>query len=327
MYLDIIREDITKIEVDAIVNPSNPYLIPGDLLSVSGQIYKTAGYKQLNNCCIPLSPINWGEAVITSGFNLPSKHIIHVANPIWEDGQHHERDLLKHSYQSVFDLVVKHNLKSIAFPILSAGTYQWPKDEALSIALSEIQSFIMSHDVQVLLLVYDKSLFELSKKLSNSVKDYIDEHFETFDTELNINKQYSLEYVSDSDAFEEDLEELLKQQDNSFSDQLFQYIDEKQLSEIETYKRANVSKAVFSKIRSNKNYVPSKSTAFAFCIALKLNKKEAINLLNKAGLSFSPYSKQDIIVEYFIKKKNYDLFELNAVLYDYDQALLGSNSL
>ena len=318
MYLEIIRADITKLKVDAIVNPSNPYLIPGDAASVSGQIYKKAGFKQLDETCIPLSPIDWGEAVITDAFDLPSKYIIHVANPIWTDGKHHEIELLRKSYQSAFNYVVEKNLKSIAFPILSAGTYLWPKDEALHIALSEIQAFIMNHEVQVFLLVFDKSVFELSKKLSDSVKDYIDENleFEEMITSYNMIQ-----------SFDESLEDVLKQQDISFSDQLFKYIDDKSLSEVETYKRANVSKAVFSKIRSNKNYVPSKTTAFAFCIALKLNKKEANNLLNKAGLSFSPYSKLDIIVEYFIKNKNYDLFELNAVLYEHDQALLGSNSL
>ncbi len=320
MYLDIIREDITKLNVDAIVNPSNPYLIPGDLLSVSGKIYKAAGYEQLNESCIPFGRINWGEAVITPAFNLASKYIIHVANPMWTDGAHDEKELLRQSYRNAFKRVLENHLTSIAFPLLSAGTYAWPKDEALSIALSEIQAFIMHHEVKVFLVVFDKSVFELSQKLSHSVKDYLTDNLEIEDVDFLLPKIDRLIQYNE-------LEDVINQHDISFSQQLFKYIDEKNLNEVETYKKANVSKAVFSKIRSNKNYVPSKSTALAFCIALKLTQIESHNLLNKAGFSFSPYSKQDIIVQYFIKKKNYDLFELNAVLYEYDQTLLGSNSL
>lgn len=314
MYLEIIREDITKMKVDAIVNPSNRSLLVGDLKSVSGQIYNAAGFDELNEATRIYSPIDWSVAIITPAFNLASKYVIHVANPIWFDGKHNEIELLRKSYQNIFQCVLDQKLKSVAFPLLSAGTYGWPKDQALQIALSEIQAFIMHHEIKVYLLVYDKSVFELSKKLSDSVKDYIDQHYE----------EEELEFLCTISNFNE-LDDLLKKHDISFSDQLFKYIDEKKMSEVEVYKRANVSKAVFSKIRSNKDYKPLKTTAFAFCIALKLNKKEAINLLNKAGLSFSPYSKLDIIVEYFIAKKNYDLFELNAVLYEYDQSLLGSN--
>lgn len=330
MPLDIIRNDITKLEVDVIVNPSNPYLLQGNRSSVSGQIFEVAGKEALADACYALAPIPYGSAVLTDAYNLPAKSIIHVANPPWIDGDSGEMKLLAMTYRHALNLAQENNYASMAFPLLSAGSYGYPKEEAFQIAIHEIQDFVMKSDMLVYLVVYDKSVYEISKKLLYSVKDYLSEHlslepdiqFQMFEDESILSYHNKTLQVDTK----KELAQRLKNKDISFSSALFKYIDIKEMSHVAAYKQANVSKAVFSKLLSNEDYRPSKSTALAFCIGLKLTMEESIDLLNKAGLSFSSFSEGDIIVQYFIENKLYDIMEINMVLYEYDQTLLGSNN-
>lgn len=335
MPLEIIREDITRLKTDAIVHSTNSKLKKGS--GSSNAIFILAGEDNLihalneKGCCAP------GEAIITPGFNLSAQFIIHTVGPIWKGGYHQEAQVLESCYRNVLTCALNNHLTSIAFPLISAGSYGYPKDEALKIAISTIQSFLFEHEMMVYLVVYDKQVYQLSTQLFNSVKQYIDDNyvennlsdfrlrdFEMNTTQLRYSKREST--VLNSDRLPS-IDDLFEQLDKSFSETLLSLIDKKNMSDVETYKRANISKAHFSKIRSRKDYRPTKTTVLAFCVALQLNLKECENLLEKAGFSLSNSSKLDLIVKYFILRKNFDIFEINKVLFEYDQTLLGANTL
>ena len=328
MPLEIIREDIARLSTDAIVHSTNTKLRKGTGSSES--IFKLAGddlEHKLNQIgyCAP------GEVIITSGYKLSAKHIIHTVGPKWMGGDYQEEVLLEKCYRNSLECALKHNIKSIAFPLISAGNYGYPKDEALHIAVSTIQSFLLKHEMLVYLVVFDKQVYQLSTQLFQSVNQYIDDHYvetRTFkarnisdEYEMNRNVSYSRLGSSKS------LDDVLLELDESFSQSLLKLIDKKGLTDVETYKRANITKAHFSKIRTHKNYRPTKTTVLAFCIALKLSLKETNTLLEKAGFSLSNSSILDLIVKFFIENKDYDVYEINLVLFEYDQTLLGSNVL
>lgn len=328
MPLEIIREDIARLSTDAIVHSTNTKLRKGTGSSES--IFKLAGddlEHKLNQIgyCAP------GEVIITSGYKLSAKHIIHTVGPKWMGGDYQEEVLLEKCYRNSLECALKHNIKSIAFPLISAGNYGYPKDEALHIAVSTIQSFLLKHEMLVYLVVFDKQVYQLSTQLFQSVNQYIDDHYvetRTFkarniSNEYEMNRNVSYSRLGSSKS----LDDVLLELDESFSQSLLKLIDKKGLTDVETYKRANITKAHFSKIRTHKNYRPTKTTVLAFCIALKLSLKETNTLLEKAGFSLSNSSILDLIVKFFIENKNYDVYEINLVLFEYDQTLLGSNVL
>ncbi len=328
MPLEIIRDDIARLGTDAIVHSTNTQLRKGTGSSES--IFRLAGDElehKLNQVgyCAP------GEVIITPGYKLNSKYIIHTVGPKWNGGDNQEEVLLKECYLNSLECALKHNLKSIAFPLISAGNYGYPKDEALHIAVSTIQSFLLKHEMMVYLVVFDKQVYQLSTQLFQSVNQYIDDHYVEIRTfkarnisdeyEMNRNVSYSKLESSKS------LDDVLLELDESFSQSLLKLIDKKGLTDVETYKRANITKAHFSKIRTHNDYRPTKTTVLAFCVALKLSLKETTILLEKAGFSLSNSSILDLIVKFFIENKNYDVYEINLVLFEYDQTLLGSNVL
>ncbi len=328
MPLEIIRDDIARLGTDAIVHSTNTQLRKGTGSSES--IFRLAGDElehKLNQVgyCAP------GEVIITPGYKLNSKYIIHTVGPKWNGGDNQEEVLLKECYLNSLECALKHNLKSIAFPLISAGNYGYPKDEALHIAVSTIQSFLLKHEMMVYLVVFDKQVYQLSTQLFQSVNQYIDDHYvdervykqRNMSDEFEMNRSFSYSRLESSKSLDDALLEL----DESFSQSLLKLIDKKGLTDVETYKRANITKAHFSKIRTHKNYRPTKTTVLAFCIALKLSLKETTILLEKAGFSLSNSSILDLIVKFFIENKKYDVYEINLVLFEYDQALLGSNVL
>jgi O-acetyl-ADP-ribose deacetylase (regulator of RNase III) len=327
MPLEIIRDDISRLSTDAIVHTTNTNLIRGRGSSES--IFKSAGFK-LEEALQEIGHCEVGEAVITPGFNLASKYIIHTVGPIWMDGLHNESKILESCYKNCLNIALKHELKSIAFPLISAGTYGYPKDEALRIATSTIQSFLLKHEMKVYLVVFDKQVYQLSTQLFDSVKQYVDDHYVEIrgsrqrinSEETNFRTYKKISYESSTS-----IDDILLELDSSFSETLLKLIDQKDLRDVDVYKRANISKAHFSKIRSHKDYRPTKTTVLAFCISLKLNLSETRDLLEKAGFSLSNSSKGDIIVRYFIENKRYDIYEVNEVLFEYDQQLLGSNTI
>lgn len=321
MPLEIIRNDITKVHADAIVNAANTSLLGGG--GVDGAIHAAAGPELLREC-ITLGGCGVGEAKITKGYNLPAKYIIHTVGPIWRGGNNNEEELLTNCYKNSLQLVKDHNLESVAFPLISTGVYGYPKDKALKVAISVISDFLLKNEVTIYLVIYDKDAFLISSKIISSIEEYIDDKY------IEEHKYARKRYIEDS-TYEAEyilkreevkvrrLEDLVMNIDESFSEMLLRLIDEKNMTEVEVYKRANVDRRLFSKIRKDKNYKPSKSTAIAFAIALRLSLDETKDLLLKAGFALSHSSKFDIIIEYFIENNKYDIFEINEALFAFNE--------
>jgi O-acetyl-ADP-ribose deacetylase (regulator of RNase III)/transcriptional regulator with XRE-family HTH domain len=342
MPFTIVRQDITNMKVDAIVNAANTDLQMGG--GVCGAIFKAAGAAQLQAACDKLAPIKTGEAVITSGFGLPAKYVIHAVGPVYRDWNKEQNEQhLRAAYTNSLKRAIESNCESIAFPPISSGIYGYPKDEALQVATSAIQDFLIDHDIDVTLVVFDKSSFIVSRELLGAVESYIDEHY----VDTHQIKRRQLLDVEQQALFEADervskrkqrlfkdmsapsvgapapLDDLVGNLDEPFSQMLLRLIDAKGMTDVEVYKRANLDRKLFSKIRSNKGYMPSKRTAIALAVALKLSLDETDDLLERAGYALSHAVKFDVIVEYFIINGKYDVFEINEVLFKYDQPLLG----
>lgn len=336
MPLELIRNDITKVHADAIVNAANSSLLGGG--GVDGAIHKTAGPELLAECR-KLGGCRIGQAKITKGYRLPAKYVIHTVGPVWRGGNHNEEKLLAACYQNSLELAKKYQLESIAFPLIASGAYGYPKDQALKIAIAVIGDFLLKNDLTVYLVVFDKKAFALSEKIFSSIAQYIDdkyieEHRIDRDNRLQYNLRLEQYYVQETISPEtapyappakrkRSLDEVVKQLDESFSQMLLRLIDEKGMTDAQTYKRANIDRRLFSKIRNDINYKPSKPTAIAFAIAFRLNLDETRDLLRKAGFALSNSSKFDIIIQYFIEDGNYNIFEINEALFAFDQPMLG----
>lgn len=336
MPFTMVRQDITKMKVDAIVNAANTELQIGG--GVCGAIFRAAGAERLQAACDELAPIKTGEAVITPGFDLPSKFVIHTAGPVYRKQNPEESErLLRSAYTKSLRVAVENGCESIAFPLISSGIYGYPKDEALQVATSAIRDFLTEHDIDVHLVLFDKSAFVISRELLGDIESYIDEHYvETREIKRRMRRDaepqampeddrclFSMKEIDASISITDPLEALIGNLDEPFSEMLLRLIDAKGMTDVEVYKRANLDRRLFSKIRSNKGYMPSKRTAIALAVALELSPDETNALLERAGYALSRAVKFDVIVEYFIVNGKYDIFEINKVLFEYDQSLLG----
>ena len=340
MPFEIVRNDITKMSVDAIVNAANSALAPGG--GVCGAIFAAAGYDQLDMACRAIGHCDVGQAVITDGFHLPARYVIHAVGPIWRGGGQNEAALLRSCYIRSLQLAEENGCQSIAFPLISSGIYGYPKAEALKIAVSAIGEFLLEHEMQVYLAIFDRNAMLLSEKLYSNLKRYIDDHYvdaHRFDRRFQTESVSYVRQLAEQDAMaapmaasmpapeakpkKRSLKDLLGHLDESFSRMLLRLIDEKGMTDVEVYKRANIDRKLFSKIRKD-GYNPSKQTAIALAIALRLNLDETKDLLGKAGYSLSHSSKFDVIIEYFIEEGVYDIYEINEALFDFDQRLLGA---
>lgn len=330
MPLQIVRNDITKMRVDAIVNAANETLLGGS--GVDGAIHQAAGPELLAECRT-LHGCKTGQAKITKGYHLPAKFVIHTVGPVWEGGSYGERDLLVSAYRSSLELALEHRCETVAFPLISSGVFGYPKDQALKVAVDTIGDFLLLHDMTVYLVIFDKAAYTISGKLFSDIAAYIDDRYvdeHTNSDEERRRRRFRvlasapmLEAEAAPAAVSGSLDEALELLDESFSQMLLRKIDEAGLTDSECYKRANVDRRLFSKIRSDIHYKPSKPTAMAFAVALELPLEEAREMLQKAGFAFSHASKFDIIVEYFIAHRNYNIFEINEALFAFDQSLLG----
>jgi len=333
MPLQIVRQDITKMEVDAVVNAANQALKMGG--GVCGAIFTAAGAKQLQTECDRIGKCQTGSAVITGAGKLPAQYIIHTAGPIWKGGQSDEARLLHDCYIHSLELARQHDCESIAFPLISSGIYGYPKDQALQIAVAAISEFLLQHEMMVYLVVYDRQSLALSEKLFTALEKFIDDHYvEKLQKKFSANRRLQhyelLEEVQvdynqmQADLAPRKLDELVNHLDETFSRMLLRLIDEKGQDDVETYKRANIDRKLFSKIKSNPSYQPSKLTALAFAIALQLSLDETRDLLGRAGYALSRSNKSDVVIEYFIQSGNYNIFEINQALFHYELPLLGA---
>ena len=270
MPFTIVRDDITKLKVDAIVNAANKNLQMGG--GVCGAIFKAAGAEKLQAACDSLAPIETGEAVITQGFNLSAKHIIHTAGPVYRSGNQGEEALLHSCYINSLELAVKHNCESIAFPLISSGIYGYPKAEALRVATDAIRSFISEHDIGVTLVVFDKAAFAFSEELLGEVESYINEYYvderkdrrrEFLDVErkdlpeadfislsmpmFQVREEKKFAPIMEAQAVTS-LDDIVGKLDEPFSSTLLRLIDATGRKDSEIYHRANIDRRLFSKI-------------------------------------------------------------------------------
>ncbi|MCD8370085.1 MAG: macro domain-containing protein [Clostridiales bacterium] len=373
MPFKIVRNDITKVKADAIVNTANPK--PTYAAGTDTAVYKAAGAELLLAERKKIGQMKPGQAAATPAFELPAKYIIHTVGPAWVDGTQGEFDVLSACYENSLSLAAELKCKSIAFPLIATGVYGFPKDKALQIAVSVISRFLLSHDMQVILVVFDRHSFELSGKLFQDVDNFIDENYvarqrrEEYSypdqsdgggTEataiMDRSRRRGLEERGrilrdfDSTSPEEmvsvkspepvtayvpkmsepvslasgmSLDDALGNVGETFQQRLLHLIDERGLTDVDVYKRANMDRKLFSKIRCNENYKPKKKTALALAISLKLDLDDTVDLLKRAELALSPSSKSDLIIEYFISRQEYDIYNINLALFEHGQPILG----
>lgn len=330
MPLEIVRNDITQMSVDAIVNAANESLLGGG--GVDGAIHRAAGEELLQECRT-LGGCKTGEAKLTKGYNLPAKYVIHTVGPVYKDGTHNEKTLLMSCYKNSLEIARDNGCKTVAFPLISAGAYGYPKSEALQVAIEVISNFLFQNEMQVYIVIFDKAAYKISEKLFSDIAEYIDDNY----VDEHLDGAYERQRIAASqmsaaalysvyetqDQSEEDLSSAIANIDESFSQMLLRKIDEKGMTDAECYKKANIDRKLFSKIRSDVLYKPSKPTALAFAISLELSLAETEDMLRKAGFALSRSNKFDIIIEFFIRHKKYDIHEINEALFAFDQNLLG----
>lgn len=368
MPFKIIRNDITQMRVDAIVNTANPFPICGD--GSDSAVYEAAGEDRLLEARRRIGIIEAGQAVITPAFALNARYIIHTVGPVYQNGIAGEAEVLFSCYKNSLKLAEENACESVAFPLISTGTYGYPKDEAMQIALAAISKFLLKSDLMVYLTVFDKESFMISKKLFADIDSFIDQNYvensqkyeysrdgipqakhrlytESESSGLLMSdevqfsapkrlRESSVSYgeVDKSPVFGHDweenhekkkrsLEDVMAELEETFQERLLRLIDEKGFTDVEIYKKANLSRKLFSKIRCNSQYRPKKMTALALAIALQLNLDETTDLLARAELAFSPSSKFDVIIKYFIEREVFDIYTINLALFEHDQPLLG----
>lgn len=343
MPFEIVRNNIVNMHVDAIVNTANPDPVVGS--GVDSAIHEKAG-EALLQARKAIGAIPVGEARLTKGFALDAKYVIHTVGPVWQGGMAGEAQLLRNCYINSLNLAVENNCESIAFPLISTGNYGFPKDLALQTAIGAISSFLMEHELQIFLVVFDKTAYALSEKLFKSVESYIDENYveEAFLCEYarapeperrrgplpmaNMAPSFSMlapvqKNAVKAKAPKRNLDDLIDELEETFSESLFRWIVKKDLTNPEVYKKANMDRKLFSKILNNKDYKPSKVNAVALAIALELNLDETKDFIGRAGYALTHSSRFDIIVEWFILQEKYDIFEINMTLFEFGQPTIG----
>lgn len=381
MPLKIVRNDISKVKADAIVNSANKNPICGG--GAEYHIYNAAGYDDLLKAREQVGPLKVAQVAVTPAFALEAKYIIHTVGPKWKGGDSGEALALANCYRGALDKAQQLGCQSIAFPLISSGVFKFPKDSALRIALDAIGEFLQTNEMDVMLVVFDRKAFEVSEELSSDIQAFIDDNYvqdkysavhryvvgrwRNVPDELDeglcdieefgnipaeaphriMDKEESIDEEDSADECEKlcmnevrkplacampnksiesarSLEDILVDPGETFCAKLFRLIHEKNQDDVEVYKRANLDRKHFSKIRSNVNYKPTKKTALALAIALHLDMDETTDLLARAELALSPSNRGDLIVKYFIERQKYDIWEINSMLFKFGQPTLGA---
>ena len=325
MPLIIVRNDIAKMSVDAIVNAAKESLLGGG--GVDGCIHRAAGPELLQECRT-LGGCRTGEARITGAYRLPCKYVIHTVGPVWNGGRCGEREQLASCYRTSLALAKEHGCETVAFPLISSGIFGYPKDQALRVAVDAISGFLAENDMTVYIVIFDRAAYQIGNKLFADIAAYIDDHYVDAHTDSRRERMRRIGVVESrtltAPMAASGLDEALAHLDAGFSETLLKLIDRSGKKDAEVYRKANVDRRLFSKIRNNPDYKPSKPTAVAFAIALELSLPETRDLIARAGYALSPSSKFDVIIEYFITQRDYDIFKINEALFAFDQSLLGA---
>ena len=335
MPIKIIRQDITKIKCDAIVDPTDVRCSHGG--GADADIHETAGV-ELYHACAEQGFLEVGKAIITPGFALPCKYVIHTVGPRWHGGENGEEEILRNCYRESLKLAMANKCKSLAIPLIASGVFGFPKDKVLKIAVDEISNFLLENELLVYIVVFDKASYQISEELFDDVAEYIDDNYvnESGNHYLynrRIRRSYSGIDFDVCRSYSEEkalapqgvsLEDMLSKMDDNFAVTLLKLVDVKGITDVECYKKANVSKQTWYKIMNEKNYKPSKNTVIAFAIALKLTLEETNHLLATVGFALSKSNKFDIIIEYFLINGEYNIFTINETLFKFDQVCLGT---
>ena len=355
MPFQIVRNDITKMHVDAIVNTANPK--PEYGAGIDTAVYEAAGVEKLLAKRKEIGVIERGHSVLTEGYDLPAKYIIHTVGTAWQGGDKGEEDIIRNCYRSTFKLATENNITSLAIPLLASGSYGFPKGIALRIALSEIESFMADKEIELYLVVFDEKSYTLSSELYGDIDSYINDNY----VEEKVKDEYpgfcgsmaktdvagsdesepertirvaSIrpdQFISDamceaSCKSQKSLDDVVNNLDKTFMEMVFTFADERGMTDVEVRKRANLDRKAFSKLKCGTSKNPSKSTALAFAVALRLNLDDTKDLLSRAGYALSPCSKQDLIVQYFIEHEVYDIYAINIALFDHGETYLGTQT-
>ena len=354
MPLHILQENIINIKCDAIVNAANNTLLGGG--GVDGAIHRAAGPGLLAECAT-LGGCLTGDAKITKAYRLPCQYVIHTVGPIWQGGTNNERALLESCYNRSLALAKEYGCDTVAFPLISSGAYSYPKAQALSVAVETISKFLFDHEMTVYLVVYDRQSYQIATELYDDVAAYLDENLDddlfmcaeeiceclsddapTLGAPIHRDAQLRKQLFSRAKLYEEpiceeltcdekpyldDLTYLLSHVDDTFAVTLLKLIDAKNMTDVECYKKANVSKQTWYKIMNEKAYKPSKNTVLCFAIALELSLEETEHLLSTVGFALSKSSKFDIIIKYFLVHGEYNIFTINQTLFEFDEVCLG----
>ncbi len=345
MPLKIVRNDITKMQVDAIVNTANPKPTYGP--GVDYAIYQAAGVEALLTARKEIGFMEEGEVALTQAFALSAKYILHAVSPCYIDGNSGEEEKLRSCYHKSLRLAYENDCKSIAFPLISTGSYGYPKEEGMRIAVDEINAFLLNHTMDIFLVVFDTTSTRLGLSIYPDLEAYIDHNYVCDKREEEYGRRYfglamqcnrtsawvdknmeesaevpTFDYASidegDYDDFieqkESAIDERMKHMSDTFQQYLFYLIGQKKLTNVDVYKRAIIDKRQFSKIKNNPNYHPDKGTALRLCVGAMLNLDETKDLLARAGYALSPCDKRDIIFSYFIENGIYDVTEIDIEL-------------
>lgn len=349
MPFEIVRNDITNMHVDAIVNTANPHPVIGS--GTDTAIHEKAG-PQLLQARKKIGEIPMGSAAITPAFDLPAKYVIHAVGPAWYDGQHNEEQILRSAYDNALRLARKKHCQSVAFPLMSSGNYGFPKDRALTVAIGAFSDFLMEHKMQIYLVVFNKEAFSLSQQLMDNVKSYIDEHYIEEKTAKEYRENRRRRWELENELFEEtvqfqmretynaapsctfalsqsapapkSLKERLNERSETFTQTLRRIMMEQDLSGPDVYKRVFMDKKTFNKIINDTQHQPSKRSALQLAIALRLNLDEARDFIAKAGYAFNPSNRFDVVLSYMIENKNYNIIEIDAVLFEFTETTLSN---
>lgn len=330
MPLKIIRNDIIKMHTDAIVNTANAYPIVG--AGCDRAVYQAAGYEQLLNYRKEhIGVVEEGEVFMTPGFSLPAKYIIHAVSPLFRDGSQGEEEKLRCCYRKSLQLAWEKEFESVAFPLIATGSFGYPREEGMRIAVDEINAFLLQNDMLVYLVVFDDRSTQLGEQLCSNLESYIDQNYvyEKRQEEYEERDVFSISTAQRisapvdlckaaapdfSERHESALEERMEHLSDTFSQYLLYLISTKGMTNAEVYKRAIVDKKTFSKIKNNPQAHPQKMTAMCLCVGARLNLDETRDLLARAGYALSPCDKTDVIFSYFIENEIYDMIELDIQL-------------